>query len=211
MGVSGNKTTASFGSHDVWLVQLAEPVAIMAQPQSQVVVAGDTAQFNVGVAGSKPFYYLWFFNGMNMSWTTNGTLTLSNGGCSDGGEYFVVVSNSVSVVTSAVAVLTVVDTVPPSLTCPGNLTFSTTSVTGNVFVSLTDGSTGWNRISRTATNGGWLLISVGVPGRIYQVQRSTNMVDWAVIATQTAPRHGVMEYVDTDPPEPAAFYRMAAP
>ena len=85
------------------------------------------------------------------------------------------------------------------------------SVTGNVFVSGTDGSAGGNRISLTATNGGWLLISAGVPGRIYQVQRSTNMVDWVVIATQAAPVHGVLDYLDATPPQGEAFYRMAAP
>ena len=85
------------------------------------------------------------------------------------------------------------------------------SASGNVFVSVTDGSTGWNRVSLTATNGGWLLESVGVPGRIYQVQRSTNMVNWSVLATQVAPVHGVMDYLDSTPPGGGAFYRMAAP
>jgi autotransporter-associated beta strand protein len=59
----------------------------------------------------------------------------------------------------------------------------------------------------------------GIPGRSYQVQRSTNLVDWATLATTNAPAGGVFEWVDdfndlgvppADPPS-SAYYRLRLP
>jgi fibronectin-binding autotransporter adhesin len=50
----------------------------------------------------------------------------------------------------------------------------------------------------------------GVPGQKYDIQRSTDMVNWTTLATRTATlQNRVVQYVDTDPPSPA-FYRVAA-
>jgi hypothetical protein len=59
----------------------------------------------------------------------------------------------------------------------------------------------------------------GIPGRSYQVQRSTNLVDWATLVTTNAPASGVFEWVDdfndlNVPPDPAptsAYYRLRVP
>jgi hypothetical protein len=59
----------------------------------------------------------------------------------------------------------------------------------------------------------------GIPGRSYQVQRSTNLVDWATLVTTNAPANGVFEWVDdfsdlNVPPDPApssAYYRLRLP
>lgn len=70
---------------------------------------------------------------------------------------------------------------------------------------------GPNRVSLTPTAGGFLLRFAGVAGTSYQVQRSTNLVDWETLTTRVAPLHGILEYEDTAPPQPAAFYRTKTP
>jgi uncharacterized repeat protein (TIGR03803 family) len=43
----------------------------------------------------------------------------------------------------------------------------------------------------------------------YQVLRSTNLTDWAPLATVTMPAFGIYTYLDTTPPPHNAFYRAA--
>lgn len=82
--------------------------SILTQPQDTTNSAGTTATFNVGITGSNPFYYQWFFNSVNpLSLKTNATLTLNNVQTGDSGGYSVLVSNSVGSVTSVVAQLLV--------------------------------------------------------------------------------------------------------
>jgi hypothetical protein len=50
----------------------------------------------------------------------------------------------------------------------------------------------------------------GIPGFRYTIQRSTNLSDWENIQTFDAPANGVFSFTDvTDPPLPAAYYRMS--
>lgn len=51
----------------------------------------------------------------------------------------------------------------------------------------------------------------GIPGRTYQIQRSTDMESWTTIFTTIASPIGAIEYDDENPPEPSGFYRLAAP
>jgi len=93
---------------------------ITQQPHSTNVLAGSNATFTVVAGGTAPLRYRWRFNGTNLtnggriSGATNATLTISNVVFGDAGGYRVVVSNSVSVVTSVVATLTVL--LPASIT-----------------------------------------------------------------------------------------------
>jgi len=48
----------------------------------------------------------------------------------------------------------------------------------------------------------------GIPGRQYQIQRSTNLSTWTTIATVTAASNGAVEFTDEDPPDPSGFYRL---
>jgi uncharacterized repeat protein (TIGR01451 family) len=50
----------------------------------------------------------------------------------------------------------------------------------------------------------------GVPGFAYDVERTTNIASgvWIVLQTTNAPAHGVWEFLDANPPMPAAFYRI---
>ena len=49
----------------------------------------------------------------------------------------------------------------------------------------------------------------GLPGRIYQVQRSTDLKTWTTIATLIADGNGVIQFEDLDPAQTTLFYRIA--
>jgi hypothetical protein len=51
----------------------------------------------------------------------------------------------------------------------------------------------------------------GIPGRSYQIQRSTNLADWNPIATIPAAENGAVEFIDENPPEGSGFYRLRKP
>lgn len=94
--------------------------AITAQPQSQTVVAGQSAVLSVSANGTAPLSYQWkkggvsLANGGSVSGAATANLTLSSASQSDVGSYSVVVTNSVGVATSTTATLTV--STPPGIT-----------------------------------------------------------------------------------------------
>lgn len=53
----------------------------------------------------------------------------------------------------------------------------------------------------------------GLSGRSYNIERAPRLtgLPWSTLRTQTAPGSGAFEYLDTDPPAPAAFYRASEP
>ncbi len=88
--------------------------AVIVQPVSETVTAGQNASFSVGASGTAPLGYQWRFNGLNLAGKTGTNLTLNSMTLNSAGNYDVIVSNSVGSVTSAVVRLTaVVPVVPP--------------------------------------------------------------------------------------------------
>jgi hypothetical protein len=68
-----------------------------------------------------------------------------------------------------------------------------------------------NLVLLTPSPNGYLVRFAGVPGRSYDIQRATNVSGpWTTLVTAVAPLHGIIEYEDTQPPQPAAFYRTVA-
>jgi len=90
-----------------------EPPAIVSQPQSRTNVVGSTATFSVEASGTEPLAYQWCFNGTNLAGQTTAALSLSNVQTAQAGSYTVVVTNAAGSVTSAAAVLTVLE--PPAI------------------------------------------------------------------------------------------------
>ncbi|MBM4073659.1 MAG: hypothetical protein FJ271_32770, partial [Planctomycetes bacterium] len=90
------------------------PPAIVSQPTSQTVVAGQTATFSVTATGTPAPTYQWKKDGTEVSGATSATLSIANAQTANAGDYTVVVSNSAGSVTSVAAKLTV--NVPPSIT-----------------------------------------------------------------------------------------------
>src|SRR5207253_676802 len=60
---------------------------------------------------------------------------------------------------------------------------------GTIFVQVILNETGQGT-SITVSNGIATVGFAGIPGRSYQVQRSTNLADWATLVTTNAPTNG---------------------
>ncbi len=69
-----------------------------------------------------------------------------------------------------------------------------------------------NRPQLTAQPGGGIRLAFsGVPGRVYGIQRSTNLKTWTQIAAPTANAQGGVSFDDSSPPQDWAFYRIIFP
>jgi hypothetical protein len=97
------------------IAPFTNPPAISDEPQSSSCSAGVTANFTVTATGSS-LNYQWRKAGVDLSddglkifGALTSTLTISNVLAADAGEYSVVITNSVDSITSAAAVLTVID------------------------------------------------------------------------------------------------------
>jgi Leucine-rich repeat (LRR) protein len=89
---------------------------IAVAPQSQSVVMGSNAVFNVTATGFGALSHQWHFNGTNLTGATGTSLTVNSVQPTNAGNYTVVVTNTLGAATSAVAVLTVL--IPPAITVP---------------------------------------------------------------------------------------------
>jgi uncharacterized repeat protein (TIGR03803 family) len=102
------------------LVTLAvvTPPVITSQPAPEALLAGQTANFSVGVATNALVYYQWQENGANLtdggniSGSATSNLTLSNITPVTSANYSVIVSNAAGFVTSSNAFLTIVSHAP---------------------------------------------------------------------------------------------------
>ena len=84
----------------------AKPV-ISVQTQSTFSYAGGSAVLSVGIQGTYPISYQWYFNSSALPGQTNDTLSLVDISTNDSGSYFVIVTNAFGAVTSSIATLTV--------------------------------------------------------------------------------------------------------
>jgi hypothetical protein len=75
------------------------PPVITQQPQNQIVPLGEDVRFTVGVSGSRPLIYQWYFNGgapqNRIIGATNASLLIEKVRTNNVGVYFVAVTNSV--------------------------------------------------------------------------------------------------------------------
>jgi uncharacterized repeat protein (TIGR03803 family) len=128
-------TAITGGSSDEGIVFRVDlPPEILLQPVSRITGVGMTATFMVNAAGTKPLLFQWLKNGTNITdaqdilGSSSATLTLSNVGVSDSGNFSVIINNVSGTVTSSVAALSVIeidsdgDGVPDELDqCPGTV------------------------------------------------------------------------------------------
>jgi hypothetical protein len=82
---------------------------------------------------------------------------------------------------------------------------------GTVQVLVVSGALpGQNTVVIQLVSNGVLVRFAGIPGRSYQVQRTTDLVTWNTAQVLTAAPYGIIDYVDTAPPPGFAAYRTLA-
>ncbi|HUA38753.1 MAG TPA: hypothetical protein VMA35_10215, partial [Candidatus Sulfopaludibacter sp.] len=132
-----------------------------------VAVAGQTVTLNAGIAnvsGLSALAYQWRFNSVNLSMANNATLTLKNVTTNQSGTYTLAVSNQSGTSVSGPIILTVYPTAAATLAVAAPLEHQF-----NFYVN-------------------------GVPGYQYEVQASTDLVDWVSLQTNAAP----FLFIDSD-------------
>jgi hypothetical protein len=93
---------------------------IFQQPTNQSVFVGQTAVFAVAAGGSAPLSYQWSFNGTDIPGASLSSLILTNVQSGQAGTYAVALSNSVGMLLSSNAVLTV-NPIPSCIPLPEGL------------------------------------------------------------------------------------------
>jgi len=104
--LAGNATAWLYG----WVPSLSPNIT--SEPLTRLAAGGQAVSFGVSATGIPDPTYQWFKNGTNILGATSATLNISSAHRSDGGGYYVVVSNSSGSVTSLVANLTYTNTAP---------------------------------------------------------------------------------------------------
>ena len=80
------------------------------------------------------------------------------------------------------------------------------TASGLITISVTNATS--SAVSAAAVGGVVTINFAGVPGYAYDVERTTNLVNWSVILTTNAPAHGLWIFRDGTPPQPSAYYRL---
>ncbi len=123
------------------------PPFITANPTNTTVVKGQPLTLWVGADGTPPLQYQWRKNGMAVGGASfSPSYNLSSAGYSDAGKWDVIVSNPLGSVTSAVAVVTVLDVTSPVINNAADLAVTSAGPGGTVVsldhVSATDDKDG---------------------------------------------------------------------
>ena len=119
----------------------ALPFIVSLTPLTQTVQAGSPATFTVVAGGTSPLTYQWYFGANPIGGANGPVLNIANAQPANTGSYSVVVANAVGSATGGPATLNVVDTTPPNLTCPANITLDCDQPAGRAVsfsVTVTD-------------------------------------------------------------------------
>jgi sugar lactone lactonase YvrE len=137
--------------------------SILTQPQNQTANQGQNASFSVTATGSAPLSYQWLFYGTNLIGATATSYTVSNAQPANAGPYSVVVSNSLGMISSSNALLTII--VPPTITNqPQSLT-----INQGMNATFTVGASGTSPFSYQ-----WVFNGTNIPGATASSYTKTN-------------------------------------
>ncbi|HOX56136.1 MAG TPA: immunoglobulin domain-containing protein [Candidatus Paceibacterota bacterium] len=171
--------TGSVTSSDAVLTVITNviPPGIAAQPQSQAVIAGQSATFTVTATGTAPLGYQWRFNSAPIAGATGSAYTRASVQAAHAGSYSVVITNSAGSTNSANAVLTVnclltatagnggtVSKSPDQASYTANavVTLTATTNTGYTFIGWSGDATGTvNPLSVTMTTNKTITANFG--------------------------------------------------
>jgi regulation of enolase protein 1 (concanavalin A-like superfamily) len=126
-------STATFDN-----VTVTAPPTITTPPQSQTAQLSSNVTFTVSAASASTAGYQWYFGTNTIAGATGTTLGLTNVGFAQAGSYSVVVTNAAGSATGGPVVLTVIDTIPPTITaCASNRTLAAGATCQAVLPDLT--------------------------------------------------------------------------
>jgi len=173
-----DKAALSFGLADNVRVEIpAVAPSIAAQPLDSTVPRGADATFSVTASGVPAPAYQWKFNGADITGASASAYTKSNVQPADAGSYSVLVTNVAGAVTSSDALLSLIPAQPAR----------------------------FELVHFDADHSVHLVIS-GEPGATCSIETSTNLFDWAPLAS-TILTNGVVDFTDASATEPERFYR----
>ncbi|HEU5072265.1 MAG TPA: immunoglobulin domain-containing protein [Verrucomicrobiae bacterium] len=181
--------SGSAGQDAAWVDQLIlTPVApaLVAQPAGTNVLGGANVTLGVSVFGTPPLLYQWQKDGDAIPGATQAVLSLANVTRTNSGLYSVLVTNDAGNAASSNALLTV--RVPQRLTAP---------------TLLPDGTL---QLDSADADGGSLS-----PDDVahFELQASTNLVDWTTLANGLSFTNGTLLLQDPDAlKHPLRFYRV---
>ena len=176
---SGSTAADAAWLEGVTFVSERAPV-ILTQPAGQIVYPGTNVVLTVTADGAPPLGYQWQFNGGNLPGATDSVLFLGNVGTNQTGNYRVVVSNTVSMVTSSNALLTVRGPFAPSIARGSTLRY---------------------------LNGHFEFNVTGEPGQNLTIQVSTNLTDWDFLSVLTN-QNGSVPFSEAVTNRGSRFYRV---
>jgi hypothetical protein len=163
---------------------ILDPLApvISTNPIPQCLLAGGNAAFSINSAGAPPLAYQWFFDGNAITNAIESTLTITNVGPGQTGNYSVVITNTYGSITSSIVSLTII--VSP--------VFSQTALGANGNLKLK------------------LLTTTNVASRVYTASNLSPPVIWLPIYTNLD--GGVWQFTDTNTGSAKTkFYRLSTP
>jgi len=163
------------------------PAIINTQPQSKVVVVGDSIEFTVIVTSYSGPTYQWLKKNIPILGDTNATYTISSVTINDFGEYKVIVSNSryfsLTQKSDTSDPITLTEYVPPAITTQPQP--STVNDSSTVYFSV---------------------YATGNPAPSYQWQRSSDSLTWTDIAGATNTDYSFLARLT----DSGAFFRAVA-
>ena len=154
------------------------PPTISTAPQAITTNAGATATFTVVASGSPTLAYFWQFSGGPLTSANSSSFTIPNVQSGNQGDYSVIVSNAVGLVTSPLAHLTV-----------------QTSTGGPLQVAnwqVANGTVSFDVTGPSQTN--------------VVVWTSTDLAHWSAVSTNFS-SSGTVHFSETSGPGPVEFYR----
>ena len=213
LAVRGYDLCSGWGSpNGTNLIYALLPPMVISQPLSESVGVGNPVNFNVGVSGTAPINYQWFWNdsahplhdGGNVSGTLTSTLTIEDVQSTNAGSYYVVVCNPVTCVSSSNATLTVTS---PTLTT-NTLSVGSSNPNSGISISVapsdaTGAGSGTTPFTRGYTNAAQVTLTAPstVGGNNFQEWQENGVkYTTALSATVTMSATYTMTAVYTSPP-----------
>ncbi|MEI7728392.1 MAG: immunoglobulin domain-containing protein [Verrucomicrobiota bacterium] len=134
----------------------AQPPVIILQPVNQTVLVGQATAFTVSARGTAPLHYQWYHDGNLEAGAQSSGYIFTNASLSQGGNYYVVVSNAYGSITSAVATLAV--WAAPTITAEPQSATNLAGTTASFNVGANGSPVPWYQWYKSVDSNPWSVI-----------------------------------------------------